>query len=153
MSIPSAEASELADLIEAGVDRTLELAQTWLVWNGVGRVGEDPTRVYTPAKALRRHTDHLLDHLAQIMALGAGTTPPQDEWHGSLVTFAGDWVRITEQDLVEAGQRLRRLALLYRLALADADLSRPGDDNAWTVRAIVEHVAPPWYAEQVGDLR
>ena len=144
-----------ARAVEAGVERTLELAATWLRWDGTPSVSEDGDRVYTPNKAIRRYTDHLIDHLAQIEALvGNGKSPP-DEWHGSLVTFGSDWAPFTEVDLVEAGQRLRRLAQVYVMRFEalgpDAwDEPHPGE---WTLREIIDHVAPPWYAEQVGDLR
>lgn len=145
---------DLTTAVAAGVDRTLALAQTWLHWDRSPRVAEGGERVYTPVKALRRYADHLVDHLAQIEALVAGEAPLPDEWHGSLVTFESDWARLTEADLQEAVQRLRRLAEIYRIRLSSLgpeawDLDRGGE---WTIRQIVEHVASPWYAEQVGDL-
>ncbi len=144
-----------AGLIVSGVERTLELAQTWLAWNGVGRVSEDGERIYTPHKAIRRYCDHLIDHLAQIEALVAGEEGEPDEWHGSLVTLACDWASFSEADLNEARQRLRRLGRIYLMRFESLgpeawDAPRGGE---WTLREIVEHVAPPWYAEQVGDLR
>lgn len=143
-----------AELVTAGVERTLELAQTWLAWEGQPLVSDEGDRIYTPHKAIRRYCDHLLDHLAQIHAVIAPATAEPDGWHGSLVTFASDWAPFTEVDLDEARQRLRRLARIYvatldQLGPDEWDLPR-GEE--WTVREIVEHVAPPWYAEQVGDL-
>lgn len=143
------------DLVVAGVDRVLQLAASWLAWDGRPRLSEDGDRVHTPHKAIRRHADHLIDHLAEIEALLAGVPTEPDRWRGSLITLATDWPPFTEPDLVEAGQRLRRLASTYRLRLAaagTAEWDMPRDPN-WTLRAIAEHVAPPWYAEQVGDLR
>jgi hypothetical protein len=66
-------------VVAGGVQRVLELARTWLVWDGTPRVAEDGARVYTPSKAIRRHADHLIDHLAEIEALlaGAPTEPGQ----------------------------------------------------------------------------
>jgi hypothetical protein len=141
--------------VVVGVERTLELASTWLRWDGTPRVSEDGDRVYTPHKAIRRYTDHLIDHLAQIEALVGNHDSEPDGWQGSLVTLASDWAPFTEVDLVEAGQRLRRLARIYVMRL-DALGHQAWDESRgphWTVREIVEHVAPPWYAEQVGDLR
>jgi hypothetical protein len=148
-------AANPGDLVVAGVDRVLQLAASWLAWDGRPRLSEDGDRVYTPHKAIRRHADHLIDHLAEIEALLAGVPSEPDRWHGSLITLATDWAPFTEPDLVEAGQRLRRLASTYTLRLAAAGAAEwdtPRDPN-WTLRAIAEHVAPPWYAEQVGDLR
>lgn len=142
----------LGDMVVEGVERTLALASTWLAWDGVARVSEG--RIYTPHKAIRRYSDHLIDHLAQIEALTSSRTPLRDGWHGSLVTVAADWAPFTEADLVEAGERLRRLAQIYAMrleALGPEAWDRPRSPE-WTIREIVEHVAPPWYAEQVGDL-
>jgi hypothetical protein len=136
------------------IDRTLALAQTWLAWDGRPRVSEDGDRIYTPQKAIRRITDHLIDHLAETEDLLAGVETMPDGWHGSLVTFAIDWAPFTEVDLVEAEQRLRRLGGIYALCLRVAgaqEWDRPRGDHL-TIRQIAEHVATPWYAEQVGDL-
>ena len=146
---------DLPGLVDAGVQRTLELARTWLAWDGNPRVGEDPDRIYTPHKALRRHTDHLVDHLAHFECLLAGVETVPDGWRGSFVTLETDWAHFTEADLDEARQRLLRLALLYRTrlsAVGPAEWDRERGDGEWTIRQIVEHVADPWYAEQVGDL-
>ena len=144
-----------ATLVAEGVERTLVLAATWLGWDGTPRVSEDGDRVYTPNKAIRRYADHLVDHLAQIEALVAGRDGRPDRWHASLVTLASDWAPFTEGDLEEARERLGRLADLYtyRLeGLGPQSWDEPRGSE-WTIRRIVEHVATPWYAEQVGDLR
>jgi hypothetical protein len=141
-------------LVAAGVRRFLELAGTWLAWDGRPLVSEDGDRVYTPNKAVRRHADHLVDHLAEIEARLAGAPTEPDRWHGSLITLAGDWAPFTEAELNEATQRLRRLGQLYVQRFAAAgplEWDRPRDPG-WTLRAIAEHLADPWYAEQVGDL-
>jgi hypothetical protein len=146
--------ADLAAQVATGVERTLTLARTWLRWDGTPLVSEDEERVYTPHKSLRRYADHLIDHLAQIEALTTNATSLPDRWHGSLVTLAVDWAPFTEADLQEANERLRRLAEIYRLrlrALGPTEWDRPRGE-AWTIREIVQHVAPPWYAEQVGDL-
>lgn len=145
---------DLPEVVAAGVDRTLQLAQTWLVWDEKPRISDGGDRIYTPVKALRRYADHLVDHLAQIEALVAGEPSLPDQWHASPVTFPSDWARFTEVDLDEATQRLQRLAEIYRIRLASlgADAWDLPRGDAWTIREIVNHVASPWYAEQVGDL-
>jgi hypothetical protein len=141
-------------IVEA-VERSLELAQTWLSWDGRPRLSDDGERIYTPHKAIRRIADHLIDHLAEAECLLAGEQPIADGWHGSLVTVDSDWARFTEADLVEAQQRLRRLATMYALRLRAAgpdEWDAPRGDN-WTLRAAAEHVCGVlWYAEQVGRL-
>jgi hypothetical protein len=140
-------------VVEA-VDRTLALARTWLAWDGRPRVSEDGERVYTPHKVIRRTADHLVDHLAEVEARLSGVDTEPDAWHGSLVTLESDWARFTEADLVEAEQRLRRLARTFELryqAAGPDEWDRPRDP-AWTLRAIAEHLGSAWYAEQVGDL-
>jgi hypothetical protein len=144
-----------ASLVLAGIDATLALAATWLGWDGQPMLSEDGARIYTPHKAIRRTTDHLIDHLAEIECLLAGVDTEPDRWHASLVTFDSDWARFTETDLDEARQRLVRLGAIYQVRLAAIGPSAwnaPREPH-WSVREIVEHVAGPWYAEQVGDLR
>jgi hypothetical protein len=143
-----------ADLVATGVDRVLQLAATWLAWDGRPRLAEDGARLYTPGKAIRRHTDHLIDHLAEVEALLAGAPTEPDHWQASAVTLASDWAPFTEADLNEARERLGRIARMWQLrvgALGPAEWDRPRDPN-WTIRQIAEHVSPAWYAEQVGDL-
>ena len=140
--------------VAAGVARTLELARTWLAWDGRPRMAEDGERLYTPHKAIRRYTHHLIDHLAEIEALLGGVESRPDEWHASTVTVPADLAPFTESDLNEARQSLPRLGDLYvhRLAAAGpAEWDKPRDPH-WTIRAIAEHVGSPWYAEQVGKI-
>jgi hypothetical protein len=148
------ETTNPGSAVAAGVERTLELARTWLAWDGTPRVAEDGDRVYTPNKAIRRYADHLLDHLAEIESLLAGAECEPDGWRASAVTLDSDWARFTEAELNEAEQRLRRLAQTYqhRLASAGAQEWDAPRGSHWTIREIVEHVAGAWYAEQVGDL-
>jgi hypothetical protein len=139
-------------VVAAGVARILELARTWLAWDGTPSLAEDGERLYTPHKAIRRHTHHLIDHLAEIEALLDGRDSRPDEWRASIVTTPADLALFTEPDLNEARQSLLRLGDLYvqRLAAAGpAEWDKPRDPH-WTIRAIAEHVASPWYAEQVG---
>ena len=149
-----------AALILGAVDACLELAATWLAWDGRPRVSEPEEglpggTVFTPHKAIRRIADHLVDHLAELEALLAGAETIPDTWHGRTVTLAADWAPFTEADLNEARNRLRRLGRLYALRLGSLDgqaLDAPRG-RAWTIRQIVEHVAGvTWYAEQVGRL-
>lgn len=140
--------------VETGVERILALAGTWLAWDGRPRVADDGERIYTPHKAIRRHTHHLIDHLAEIEALLDGQPTRPDRWRASTVTLAGDWAPFTEADMDEAAQCLTRLADLYVHRLGSVDpieWDRTREPNM-TVRRIAEHVGKPWYAEQVGDL-
>jgi hypothetical protein len=106
-------------------------------------------------KALRRITDHLIDHLHEVQALLAGADPMPDAWHGRLVTLDADWARLTEPDFDEAQSRLRRLARTYLLTYemagpAQWDAPR---DPAWSLREIADHVSHVYaYAEYVGRL-
>jgi len=141
--------------VEQAVEQCLELAQTWLAWDGRPCVSDDGERVYTPHKAVRRIADHVIDHLAEAEALLAGVETIPDGWHASLATFESDWARFTEQDLVEAQQRLRRLGQTFALRIQSAgpdEWDRPRTPN-WTLREICEHLTGVlWYAEQVGRL-
>lgn len=142
------------EAVVAGVDRILALARTWLVWDGRPVLAEDGERIYTPHKAIRRHTHHLIDHLAEIEALLDDRPGRPDRWLASTVTLASDWASFTEADLNEAEQSLRRIADLYlhRLGSVDpAEWDKPRDPH-WTLREIAEHVGRSWYAEQVGEL-
>jgi hypothetical protein len=154
MTPSDAVAENPGEQVEKGVGRILELARSWLAWDGKPRVSEDGGRVYTPGKAVRRHVDHLIDHLAEIEALLASAPTEPDHWHGSVVTLESDWAVFTEAELNEATERLQRLGRLYVLRLAAAgpgEWDKPrGPDR--TLRQIAEHVCEPWYAEQVGDL-
>jgi hypothetical protein len=150
---PAVHERDPATLIPDAIDEILQLAGTWLAWDGAPIVGDG--NAWTPLKALRRITDHLLDHLAEIEATLAGQPTVPDTWHGRTVTLESDWARFTEGDLNEAGNRLRRYKELYRIRLgglsaAELDLPRPA---AWTVRQIAHHVSGvTYYARQVGDL-
>lgn len=146
-----------AVLIKSTVERVLQLAGTWPHWDGTPKAveveGEAEPRLYTPHKAIRRVADHLLDHLAEIEARVAGKPTQPDTWHGSLVTTEADLAPFTDLDFDEAGSRLRRIAQLWEIrlaALTDEKLDAPAGD-AWTLRAVVEHVAESvFYAESVG---
>lgn len=146
-----------AAAVETAVARCLDLARTWLAWDGVPRVApaDDGARIYTPHKAVRRIADHLVDHLAEVEALLAGVPTQPNGWAESKVTVDADWARFTEVDLREAEQRLTRLARTFalRYAAAGEDAWDADRGDNWTLRTIAEHVSDVvWYAEQVGDL-
>jgi hypothetical protein len=144
-------------LVVNAVEASLALAATWHAWDGrpVARTVDGKPNTWMPNKALRRITDHLIDHLHQVEALLAGAEPLPDTWHGRFVTLDADWGRFTEADFDEACSRLRRLARWYVLRYAAAgapawDEPRGGE---WTLREIAEHVSGVlYYAEQVGSL-
>ena len=145
------------ELVADSVEACLEIAATWHAWDGrpLARTVDGKPNTWTPAKALRRITDHLIDHLHQVEALLAGAPSIPDTWHGRFATLDADWGRFTEADYDEACSRLRRLGRWYVLRYAAAgpaawDAPRPGE---WTLRVIAEHVAGVrYYAEQVGAL-
>jgi hypothetical protein len=146
-----------ASVVVTSVDQCLELAATWHAWDGrpIARAIDDRPSTWTPHKALRRITDHLVDHLHEVEALLAGAAPIPDEWHGRMVTLDADWARFTELDYDEASSRLRRLARCYllRYDTAGPDAWDAPRGEAWTLREIAEHIAEvTFYAEQVGRM-
>ena len=144
-----------ARAVVESVDHTLRLAGTWLSWDGEPRPTSDGERIYTPHKVIRRMSDHIVDHLAEVEALLAGEATEPDRWGASLVTTEADRAAFTEVDLVEAEQRLRRLARTFELRYAAAGPAAwdvPRGEN-WTLREIATHLAESrWYADQLGDL-
>jgi hypothetical protein len=140
-------------LVSAAVTRSLDIASTWLAWDGRPLI-TDGENVWTAHKALRRVSDHLIDHLAEVEALLAGAPTIPGDWHGRMITLDADWARFTELDLAEARQRLTRLGQWYELRYAacpsEWDIARTPN---WTLREIAVHVSNVvWYAEQVGRL-
>jgi hypothetical protein len=154
---PDDDSGNPGQLVVNAVGACLALAATWHAWDGrpvAGTVDGKPN-TWTPQKALRRITDHLIDHLHQVEALLAGAEPVPDTWHGRFVTLDADWGRFTEADFDEACSRLRRLARCYVLRYAAAGASAWDEprDGEWTLREIAEHVSGVrYYAEQVGSL-
>lgn len=150
---PRTDARDPATLVPDALQEVLRLAGTWLAWDGSPTSGD--RNVWTPHKALRRVSDHLLDHLAEINALLGDAPTVADTWHGRFVTLDADWAHFTEVDLAEASSRLARFAELYRLrltGLSTGELDRRRH-TAWTIRQITHHVADVVsYARQVGDL-
>jgi hypothetical protein len=150
---PKVDDRHPADAIDDMVRHVLGLAETWTSWDGTPR--SSGGRAFAPHKAIRRVTDHMIDHLAQLQAHVAGIEPPPDRWHGSTTTTANDLAPFQREDADEARSRLERLALLWRLALAEVplgDLDRAHGD-AYTPREMAFCAAASVeYADAVGDL-
>jgi hypothetical protein len=151
---PEVDERDVTLLIPAAVSQVLDMADTWLGWDGtpVRRDGN----AWTPHKALRRVSDHLLDHLAELQCRMAGLPTLPDRWHGRMITTDADFARFTEVDLDEVTSRLQRLGACYQAILRDRDAayldSRPAGD-VWTVREVVHHVSNVTvYADQIGPL-
>jgi len=150
-------ATSPAQQVVDSVAECLSYAATWHAWDGrpVARMADGQPNTWTPHKALRRITDHLIDHLHEVEALLAGAEPVPDEWHGRTVTLDADWARFTELDFDEAKSRLGRLGRCYllRYEVAGPAAWDAPRGEAWTLREIAEHVAEvTYYAEQVGRL-
>jgi hypothetical protein len=156
---PAVDERHPAGVVTAMVDHVLELVETWPSWDGtpveVPVEGEAP-RTYTPHKAVRRVTDHLLDHLAEIEARVGGRPTEPDAWHGSMITTSADLAPFTSQDVDEAKSRLCRLAQIWDIrlrALSNEQLDA-ADDDSWTLRQIAFHVSESaFYADSVGALQ
>jgi hypothetical protein len=146
---PVVDGRDVTALIPEAVDEVLAAAEAWLAWDG--RAVCSDGNAWTPHKCLRRVTDHLLDHLAEIECRLAGQPTVPDRWHGRRLTLDADWARFTEADLDEATSRLTRLAATYRARLSTLDpdtLDAAGD--GWTIRQIVHHVSNvTWYAHRL----
>lgn len=150
---PRVDQRDPADAIDQMVAHVLELAGTWLTWDGLP-IGSG-RRSFTPHKALRRVADHMVDHLTQLQAYTAGVASPIDRWHGSAMTTFSDMAPLTRDDLDEARSRLERLALLWRLALADIppDQLDRADRDEYTPREMAFcAVASTEYADALGEL-
>jgi len=155
---PEVDHRHPADVVTGMVDHVLELAATWPRWDGHPieiPVEDEPPRIYTPHKAIRRVADHLVDHLAELEARLAGRPTEPDRWHASAITTRADLAAFSCDDLDEARSRLRRLALIWDVrlrSLSDQQLDgRVGD--AWTMRQLAFHVAgSAFYADSVGML-
>jgi hypothetical protein len=155
---PEVDGRHPADVVPGMVEHVLALAATWLRWDGQPAevpVEGEPPRVYTPHKAIRRVTDHLIDHLAEIEARLAGRPPEPDHWHASAITTPADRAAFTAEDLDEAVSRLRRLALIWEVrlrSLTSEQLDEPAGE-AWTLRQVAFHVSESdFYADSVGEL-
>jgi hypothetical protein len=142
-----------ADAVSEMVERVLELAETWIDWDGHPRTVDD--RIYTPHKAIRRVADHMIDHLAQLEAHLAGRTPIPDLWQGSSITTPADMASFAPEDLEEARSRLGRLAGIWAIRLAsvpEGALDR-AEGDAYTPREMAFCAAEStYYAEAIGAL-
>jgi hypothetical protein len=151
--IPMTDDREPALVVTSMIDHVLDLAATWTLWDGRPvRVDE---RVYTPHKAIRRVTDHLIDHLAEVEARLAGNPTILDHWHASASTTPADLAPFTDEDLNEARCRLTRLGRIWadRLTALTPDQLDRSPGEGWTFRQIAFHVAgSAYYADSVGDL-
>lgn len=151
---PETGPGDVPGLVPAAVTQVLDIAGSWLGWDGrpVCREGN----AWTPHKALRRVADHLLDHLTEIECRLAGLPTLPDRWHGRMVTTHADFARFTEIDLDEATSRLTRLAACYQARLGGLEpgaLDARPDEDTWTIREVVHHVSHvTGYADLIGRL-
>ncbi|MFC5828635.1 hypothetical protein [Nonomuraea insulae] len=151
--IPTTDDREPALVVTSMIDHVLDLAATWTTWDG--RPVRADERVYTPHKAIRRVTDHLIDHLAEVEARLVGNLTIPDRWHASASTTPADLAPFTDQDLNEARSRLTRLSRIWadRLTALTPDQLDRSPGEGWTVRQIAFHLADStYYADSVGDL-
>ncbi|MCO6011306.1 hypothetical protein NE236_40790 [Actinoallomurus purpureus] len=150
--VPGTDAREPALVVMAMIDHVLGLAVTWTAWDG--RPIAAGERIYTPHKAIRRVTDHLIDHLAELEVRLAGDRTIPDHWHASASTTPGDLAPFTDQDLDEAKSRLTRLGRIWsaRLNTLTPDQLDHSPGEGWTFRQIAFHLGSTFYADSVGDL-
>jgi hypothetical protein len=155
---PEVDDRHPADVVTNMVDHVLDVAATWPQWDGrpiETPVENEPPRIYTPHKAIRRVADHLVDHLAELEARLAGRATEPDHWHASAITTPADLAAFSGDDLDEASSRLRRLALIWDVrlrSLSDQQLDEHTGD-AWTMRQLAFHLADSaFYADSVGTL-
>ncbi|MFI6453996.1 hypothetical protein ACIBF6_20845 [Streptosporangium amethystogenes] len=150
---PTTDGRDPAQVVTAMTDHVLGLAATWIAWDG--RPLQVDGRTYTPHKAIRRVSDHLLDHLAEVEARLAGHETIPDHWHASAITTPADLAPFGQQDLDEARSRLTRLAKIWadRLNVLTPDQLDNSPGKGWTFRRIAFHVAESdYYADAVGAL-
>jgi hypothetical protein len=139
---PHTDMRDPTTLVPVAVADVLARADGWLGWDGRPVLHEG--NVWAPHKVLRRVTDHLLDHLAELECRLAKRATVPDQWHGRMATTDADFARFTEIDLDEATSRLTRIAACYQARLstvADTDLDAVPDDGGWTLRQLLHHVA------------
>jgi len=149
---PITDDRDLEKAITAMVLRALQLATTWVRWDGQPLRADG--RDFTPHKAMRRIADHMVDHLAQLESHLAGVESLPDEWQGSAITTPCNLAPFWEEDLAEARSRLTRLAQLWRIRLhsiPEEDVDR-AQDNGNASRDDVCALESISYAEAVGDL-
>jgi hypothetical protein len=150
---PITDGRDPALLVTEMIDHVLALAATWTAWDGRPLYTDE--RSYTPHKAIRRVTDHLIDHLAELEARLAGERTIPDRWHASASTTPGDLATFTDHDLDEAKSRLTRLARIWaaRLNALTPDQLDHSPGEGWTFRQLAFHLAEStYYADAVGNL-
>ena len=153
---PATDDRPPAEVVTAMVDHVLDLAATWVSWDGAPIAAGD--RAYTPHKAIRRVADHLVDHLAELEARVAGQPTIPDRWHASAITTPADEAPFTQDDLDEARSRLTRLAQIWDVRLRaltaeQLDHRDPTEPDRWTLREVAFHLAEStYYADAVGRL-
>jgi hypothetical protein len=151
---PEVDGRDPAAVVPAAVAEVLDVAETWLAWDG--RPVYAHGNAWTPNKAMRRVTDHLLDHLTEIECRLSGQPTLPDRWHGRMVTTAADFAPFTEVDLDEATSRLTRLGAWYQARLGGLDsaaLDHRPDEDTWTIREVAHHVSHVTaYAGMIGRL-
>jgi hypothetical protein len=130
-----------AEIVPLMIEEVLTLAESWLAWNG--EVVERDGREMTPLKAIRRVTDHVIDHLAEIQSRCTGHAPLPDNWHHSTYTTNADRAPFGPADLNEARERLLRLSQLWRITVEPIppemlDAAFPGQ---MTLRELAAHTA------------
>jgi hypothetical protein len=142
-----------ATSVPAMIETVLKMAATWTNWNGEPVHADG--RIMTPNKAIRRVTDHTIDHLAEAQARINGLTPLVDRWHHSAKTTPADLAPFTSDDLNEARERLHRLAQMWTVTyehLDDTTLEAEIKDGM-SLREIADHAAESFaYAEAIGTL-
>ena len=74
-----------AAAVVTSVDQCLDLAATWHAWDGrpIARTIDGLPSTWAPHKAIRRITDHLIDHLHEVEALLAEADPGCADWPGA----------------------------------------------------------------------
>ena len=100
MTSDNADPVDPAAVVSTMIETSMDVMRTWVHWDGQP-VSVDG-RIYTPHKAVRRLTDHLIDHIAQIEAMLVGAVPPEDDWHASAMTTASDLAPFLPEDAEEA---------------------------------------------------
>ena len=129
------------EFVLRSVENALATAERWIGWSGGATFSLG--NAWTPHKALRRITDHLIDHLNQVECRAAGVESVPDEWRGRATTLTSDWAPFSEDELNEASARLRRLGQTLALRLRDlrTEWDTVPTGGAWTIRAIATHLA------------
>jgi hypothetical protein len=150
---PHVDDRDPAAALQEMVDHVLEVAETWVAWDGKPTSVDD--RVYTPHKAMRRVTDHMIDHLAQPEAHLKGINSLPDEWHASAMTTPADLAPFGPEDLDEARSRLARLAQIWRIRLAAVPEGKmdSAEGDAYTPREMAFCVVgSAYYADALGSI-